>query len=328
VLGLLRFFLASCVVSFHLTERIPSIGILAVNFFYVISGYLITMILNETYRFSASNFFANRFLRIYPAHYAVSLLSLLFFWGLPGAHSFHAVWGVPQWQDWVGNLLIFPWTVISPRFRIDPTTWSIAIELCCYFWLWLIVSRRPWIAVATIAIAILWQIRQFHFGVAAPMHYGPVSAAILPFSMGAASYFMACKMSINRLKRSASVSMQLAILLAVIVVFMLNWHLAAMYDPSPFFGTFYYLNTVLACVAVVAFHGLRVDGAMGRVSSWCGDLSYPVFLSQWIAGFIAWHLMGTSAPMRGWAIFGLGYVISVAIGIAVMTQRNLHRLRG
>lgn len=44
MLGLIRFFLASCVIAFHLTARIPALGNFAVNCFYVISGFLITYI--------------------------------------------------------------------------------------------------------------------------------------------------------------------------------------------------------------------------------------------------------------------------------------------
>jgi len=44
MLGILRFFLASCVVVFHMSGHAPIIGVLAVNCFYVISGYLMTLV--------------------------------------------------------------------------------------------------------------------------------------------------------------------------------------------------------------------------------------------------------------------------------------------
>lgn len=330
MLGILRFFLASCVVIFHLSAHVPTIGILAVNFFYVISGYLITLILNETYHFGVASFFTNRFLRIYPAHFAVCLISLPLLWGLSGAHSFHPAWGGPQWQDWIGNILIFPWTFLPEQhLRIAPTTWSIGVELCCYFWLWLVVSRRPWTAALTIVIAVLWQMKLFRFGADPTMHYGPVSAAILPFSMGATAYFVTSRTPLDRPERTASLPMQLGILLTVITAFLLNWRLAVKLDPSAFYGTFYYLNSALACIAVIALHGLKVDGITKKIASWCGDLSYPVFLGQWIAGFLAWHLMETRAPMQGWAVFVLGYAIAIAIGIGcvVLIDRPIQKIR-
>jgi hypothetical protein len=54
MLGLVRFFMATCVVVFHLTLLVPNIGMLAVNYFYVISGYLITMVLPLGCTFCAS----------------------------------------------------------------------------------------------------------------------------------------------------------------------------------------------------------------------------------------------------------------------------------
>ena len=69
MLGIIRFLLASCVVAFHLTGKLPFLGQFAVNFFYIISGFLITLILNKTYKFNVISFSANRFLRLYPTYF-------------------------------------------------------------------------------------------------------------------------------------------------------------------------------------------------------------------------------------------------------------------
>jgi peptidoglycan/LPS O-acetylase OafA/YrhL len=330
MLGILRFFLASCVVVFHMSGHAPVIGVLAVNCFYVISGYLMTLVLNETYRFDPQRFFANRFLRLYPAQIAICAFSLPFIWGLSKAPLFHPMWGAPQWQDWAGNALIFPWTFLpSQHFRISPTTWSVAVEIWCYFFLWLLVSRRPWTAVFTAVLAALWQVYLFRTGADEGAHYYPVSAALLPFSLGAASYFAINHPLLSRFERKASSTTQFVILFGVVAAFLANWQLAVRFDASPYYGVFYYLNTVVACLAVIALHDLRPTGIAGRVAAWCGDLSYPMFLAQWVATFIAWHIIGTDTPTRSWSVFSLGYALSVLIGIAtvVLVDRPIHRVR-
>ena len=72
-MGIVRFLLALCVVVTHAPGgtifgvRLLS-GIVAVQAFYVISGFLITMILNERkqYRY-IGNFYLSRYLRLWPS---------------------------------------------------------------------------------------------------------------------------------------------------------------------------------------------------------------------------------------------------------------------
>lgn len=77
MLGLMRFILALLVVVSHLTGGGASPffahwGIFAVFGFYLISGYLMTIILNEKYFFNFTTFALNRFLRLFPIYYTAS----------------------------------------------------------------------------------------------------------------------------------------------------------------------------------------------------------------------------------------------------------------
>jgi peptidoglycan/LPS O-acetylase OafA/YrhL len=315
---------------FHLSGHVPSIGILSVNFFYVISGYLMTLVLNETYRFNPRNFFVNRALRLYPSQLALCAVSLVLIWTLPQAVEFHPLWGTPKWSDWIGNVLIFPWSFLPDQhFRILPATWSIAVEIWCYFFLWLFVSRRPWTAILSTILAICWQAYLFSTGANAEAHYFPVTAALLPFSCGAMSYFIISHPKLVEIERSAKPFTQGLILCVVVTLFLINWDLAIRFDRSAYCGFFYYANTLLACVAVISLHGLKARGKLAWLAGWCGDLSYPIFLAQWGCGFVAWHILGTDGPMRGWPILALGYILSVLVGIATirLVDRPIYQLR-
>lgn len=76
---MLRFLLASLVVFHHLAE-VPFAGHHAVIFFFVLSGYLITLVMQERYGYGAAcvaRFWANRALQLYPAYLVTLGLTLL-----------------------------------------------------------------------------------------------------------------------------------------------------------------------------------------------------------------------------------------------------------
>ena len=170
-MGTLRFFLALCVVAFHLTSpSLAIVGPLAVNFFYVISGFLITMRLNEAYKFNFPAFALNRVLRLYPAYLVTVTATIALLILHPSARAFNWHWqGAINPGDIVGNIFILPWSILadpmmpditglglltSPtvRFRLIPTIWSIGIELSCYLILFLFAARS--VRRATIALIL------------------------------------------------------------------------------------------------------------------------------------------------------------------------------
>ena len=79
-----RFILALCVVQGHLVgrgESAPWLAWQAVFSFYVLSGFLMSLILNQDYGFTASGlarFAFNRWLRLFPVYYAVIGLTALY----------------------------------------------------------------------------------------------------------------------------------------------------------------------------------------------------------------------------------------------------------
>jgi peptidoglycan/LPS O-acetylase OafA/YrhL len=77
--GVCRTVLAVLVVLNHIAGA-HKLGWHAVFGFYILSGYLMTLIMTRNYGYSISGtwkYFINRFLRIYPIYWAACLLSLL-----------------------------------------------------------------------------------------------------------------------------------------------------------------------------------------------------------------------------------------------------------
>ena len=77
-MGTIRTILAISVVFVHSYGFVFVGGQLAVQLFYIISGYLISFVLTEakTYK-KISSFYFNRFLRLFPLYYVVALITLL-----------------------------------------------------------------------------------------------------------------------------------------------------------------------------------------------------------------------------------------------------------
>jgi hypothetical protein len=111
ILNILRFILALCVVLYHFHgELAGDAGRVAVVGFFLISGFLITLIVNETYPTPAHNwnFLVNRFLRIYPQYVFAAVVGLL------------AVSLYPQSSRALNSVLKLPDTLgeIIPHFTI------------------------------------------------------------------------------------------------------------------------------------------------------------------------------------------------------------------
>lgn len=86
-MGLIRFYLAVCVVFAHVSHGIPFIsigGLLAVESFFIISGFYMAMILNEKYVGEGFyvRFISNRFLKIYPVYFACVFISIILYFML------------------------------------------------------------------------------------------------------------------------------------------------------------------------------------------------------------------------------------------------------
>lgn len=343
MLGVIRFLLAFCVIAFHLTQYIPNLGWLAVNFFYVISGYLITLVLHETYQFKFAPFAKNRFLRLYPAYFALAAISLLFSITLKSHALFHPSWSnPPSVGDVTGNIFMFPWAYLSDpivmvnafdiraldsstmRFRLIPSTWSVGVEIACYFLLWLFSARNLVTTLVTIAAAIGWHVYSVYHGLHPNMLYNPVNAAMLPFGLGALAYHITSRFRIPQLSGKSGIIATFVLGVA----FAVNWELSIGKEFLP--SVYYYLNTILAFITVIVINKTRHRGFLGTVDKWLGDLAYPMFLGHYVFAFIAWRILGMSeTPMRGTEIFIYGSALTViaSVGTVLLVDRRVLKAR-
>lgn len=348
MLGIIRFLLASCVVAFHLTGKLPFLGQFAVNFFYVISGFLITLILNRTYKFNVLSFSVNRFLRLYPTYYFFIAVGLLIFHFMPNTSNFHPSWSQHLLPfDWSGNAFIFPWAFLSDnavpstfgaftdnyplyvdlyRFRIITSSWSVAVELVCYFLLWLFIARNYILTCLALIASIAYHFYVFRHTGSSAMAYFPFIAAVLPFSLGASGYFISEKMKQSSL---SLIKYQWQVVILSIATFFVNWHLFNINQTNGWHPFFYYTNNILSMFIVIITFNLNPGNLPGKIARLLGDLSYPVFLCQYFGGYIAWYIIGFDKPARGWEIFIIGYIIAILMSLLCISliDDNIRKLR-
>jgi peptidoglycan/LPS O-acetylase OafA/YrhL len=82
----------------------------------------------------------------------------------------------------------------------------------------------------------------------------------------------------------------------------------------------FYVNTVLAALVVIFLSAFNPGPRLKALDEALGDLSYPVFLCQWLGGFLA-YLLSSGAPSRGWAL-ALGALPIILLLAAALTCAN------
>ena len=328
MLGLLRFFLALSVIIAHLAEGVQFFahwGLFAVFGFYLISGYLITTILNETYHFRFSAFVVNRFLRLFPIYYVVGVATIPVIILSDNASGFHPAWATQtSWIDILGNALIIPFEFYDSSFRLVPPAWSIAVELVNYLILWLIVARSRSLAVLVFLVACAYHIASLWSGADWGKRYYPFYAALLPFSLGAMVYFF--RNSIN----TGSPRIQVLLANFSFATWLINLALCDFLGGigGRLFSLLFYVN--LAALSIFLYMMVNSPKSVPKLK-WdkqIGDLAYPIFLTHWVISYMVGQYF-LDGQRRGMILLAASIVpiIVVSYALAKMADKMIEPLR-
>lgn len=311
--GLFRLLLALNVVVCHLvpSSRVYHWGPYAVYSFYLLSGYLMTMVLQRTYGFSLAGggrFALNRVLRLFPTYYGVCLFTLLLLAVFGSAvPAFHVSMRVPDtWERTMANALILP-HLWWPGVRLVPPTWSLAVELGCYGLLWLWVARSWRLAWLTVAASAAYTGYLIATQASFPVRYGTFAVSLLPFSLGATAY-------LGRDWLLAWCSGRTR--LVVVGLYAANLFAApSLYPGGPLLWPFY-VNVVLTYFVTPFALDVRLPTKwLQLMDDWAGRLTYPVFLAHYSVAFLVHQTIG--GPSRSVLLclatlpplFGLSYLL-------------------
>ncbi|MES2268658.1 MAG: acyltransferase [Bacteroidota bacterium] len=304
-MGFVRFLLACFVVIFHASpywKFLPMTGDLSVQCFYVISGFYMTLILNEKYTSADTNFvfYTNRALKIYPIYFTSLIMLLLwagfvYYRGYPGTFDyFRDYWPLPittlAYLLFVNIFLIGIDTVFYAgindngtlyytnninnhqpyvvQFVFNPFAWTIGVELLFYIIAPFILRRKAWLAFLLIFISLFIRF----YLVSISLNYPPWNYMFFPnqlmfFMGGALSYHIYKRIKNKPISNIASVSI-FAFFLILITTY------------NQIFKESYFKQTALFCIEVLVIPYIFLFTKNNKIDRFFGNLSFPIYILQ------------------------------------------------
>lgn len=319
-MGCLRTFLAITVLVGHSYGYVFTGPILAVQVFFLISGFLISFVLTEARHYERlSNFYLNRFLRLFPIYWVVALgsfVSLLAAEIMLGIDT--PLFDVFRQIDLTGklslifsNLFIFgqDWIMFTsvqdgifqfsanyrnseiPVWRglLVPPAWTLGVELSFYLMAPFVLFRPRWIiGLLLIALALRGLLIAYGPGLQDPWTYRFLPTELALFFAGALShqYWMPW------LRRSGYLSNGSAVVITLLVA---AGCLCFAYLP------FRQVSWVLFLIFVAS--ALPFLFQFQRRFSWdrrIGELSYPIYIAHWSILYPVSYLWNRALGVEGY----------------------------
>ncbi|MDB5945480.1 MAG: Acyltransferase family protein [Ramlibacter sp.] len=294
-LNLVRFFLASNVVLFHLwNAAAPGAGPVAVLGFFFTSGFLITQIVQEVYAMPqrAWAFLLNRSLRIYPQYLAALALGLLAI-SLYPAVAYH-INTYLRWPrnaaEWLPQLAIFG--LIDSHVRVLPATWTLGTELYFYLLIGLVTARSRGASAALCLVSLpvgalcALKILPFEF-------YGSPIGNGFVFALGSLAYFY----------RDA-IRIRPRIFMLACAAYLAHAYLVPALEQTDL-DTANLAGSVLPFAVILLYlvqHQVGRHTWTARIANVLGKIAYPMFLLHWAVCVVvsAWLFHGlASFDMHG-----------------------------
>jgi len=316
------------VATYHLLGTGISIGIYPVFGFYIISGYLMTLIIHDRYGFSLSGkirFFTNRALRLYPLYWfsaSISVILLILVGEVYTTQLNKAINTDFSTRDYFQNItmIFINWLPIHEQPRLVPPTWALTVEIFFYILIGLGISRKRKFVLFWLSCAAIYAIGTIILGQDWRHRYFPLPGAAFPFALGALTYFVR-----QTGARRVFQHYNLVITAILFGTFLAN---------AIFFGNFaaslhaglllpeyvgFYLNAVI--VFTLLLYILEFDerstNKVRQFGRSIGDFSYPIYLLHWQVGIISFYILDITSPgvfaAKGASTFSLTLFLLIPI---------------
>lgn len=306
-MGILRFFLAVSVIVAH-SSPILGIGFVpgdvAVEAFFIISGFYMSLVLSEKYfliRSYYNVFLTNRFLRLYPIYYTVLLLSLVYFLllGLKTSNYGQLSSFMDNWNhlkaSTIAYLICVQLTLIGQdtilflrstadggmefcknfflskyplfKFMLVPQAWTLSLELMFYSICPFFIKMRLRYLLCIIFFLVLVKL----VSVACGLTNDPWTYRFFPFELmfflsGIVAYALYKRLAVIAIKRYVFI-----LVLAYMVLFTLFYKQL----PGQQSLNLIYLASVFLTIPFLFIY-TRKSGLDRKI----GELSYPVYISH------------------------------------------------
>lgn len=327
--GFLRFFLATNVVLTHIVH-IRSLGPFAVYTFFILSGFLMTTIMKNTYNYTIKGimrYAINRFLKLFPVHWFLLLLTIaiIFITSPEFAYEFNEKIKIPSSaSEILANI-----TMIYPAFHpgsypsiLAASSWALTIEIFFYFLIGLGLSRNRIITLCWFFMSILYM---FYLNINSiyGLGYGNVLTASLPFSLGAVLFYYKTLIIDLLRKIPGNITIVISIIFTLNLIFTsssyhwlpeIAWKIAIIGSG---------LNLILSSLLIIVLWFEGKNHFSKPVDIFYGDLSYPIYLFHMSAGcFISWVIYDrpvTELSTEGLITF-VGALVATIIASIITTK--------
>lgn len=342
-MGSLRTIFAISVVFAHTNGTIFVDGRVAVQLFYVISGYLISYVLVERKSYPRLGYFyLNRYLRLYPVYFVVALLVICTYW------VFGTVWFIDmqilRQLPWSANLLLAfsnlfifgqDWVLFTAvhdghlhfatnyqaseihlhKGLLVPQAWTLGVELTFYLIAPFVLSRRPVIYILLL-LSLALRIYLFRIGLGDqdPWSYRFFPTELALFLLGALAHQSLAPLYSKLFKGS------LPKYSAVVTFFLIAYSLS--YALIPLGDELKKLVSIAILVILLPFCFFFQDN--NRFDQWIGDLSYPIYINHMLVMFwVAYAAENLQLPVTN-IYFGL-IVVLASVVFAILLNMSIGR---
>lgn len=285
--GILRTLLAFNVVLLHIFN-VPTLGNYSVMAFFILSGFLMTLIMHNSYGYTIRGFkffWFNRILRLYPVYWMVLILSLsllLFDFKIP----MHPDMNIPKgFSQWFSNVTMIFSNLFPHKFvpRVVPPSWALTNELFYYTLISIGISRTMKRTLIWFLFGMLYFLYTYLFKDLPTYRYGFLLASSLPFSFGALLFYAMKYFPLKNIK----------------------WYMPIItYTLFVFNGLFlsnikiwkidigFYVNFLLSAFLVYQLYFLFISKKWKNIDTYIGHFSYPLYLSHYLCAILFVLLLG------------------------------------
>lgn len=274
-------------------------------------------------------FAINRFLRLYPAYWFILILTFIaiVMYGEDNSSSYRKYMyltdSIPSLFQNISLLYLdlFPNTVTP---RLSPPTWALTIEIFFYLLIALSISRSKRITTIWFISSVVYMASVHALNLNYKYRYNIILAGTLPFSLGAMifHYYEKGIVSIFKLKSNKS-------FLILACFFVINAAFAAIIHKLEHFNFLmslsFYLNFLINCTIIINLISGDIPYISKSVDRKIGNMSYPIYLFHWQAGFIA-SMVIWGAPIRGMnmqSIISLFPAVALCILISFFIEKYI-----
>ncbi|WP_338332921.1 acyltransferase [Acetobacter sp. LMG 32666] len=306
--GIYRLILALMVELSH-TGHYGPIGHLAIIGFFVLSGFLMTLLMHTTYRGHIGDFALNRFLRLYPTYWVCMIISALLYIWTPSKSIYY---GFPTIPHLILNILYLNYNLNFPSLL--EVSWAVTNEIIMYVLIALGISKTLGRTALWLLISFVYYESVSEFAPGNEWSYFMPTAASFPFAIGAMVYHLYNYIPQQFYKKYLLFSFA-GCVASIYIICSLHFNSSA--------------NAIFLCSSAVFVMGLfqiRPSATLKKWDNKLGSLSYPLYLIHLPIASVIFNKIHHSGPK---AIDLVIMILSLLMswGIVAVVDKPVNRLR-